>query len=223
MNEASKTKALWGPTELALLKGEGIDIGCGSDPIAPTVRKFDLAQGDANEIGNFVSDRFGYVFSAHCLEHMKDPMRALAGSWRLVRPDGHLIVLIPDEDLYEQRYWPSLFNSDHKSTFTIAKQSSWSPRSFNVLKLMQELPDAEIVSIKAHNHGYDRRFLHSFVYPHFLGSVLARGLGFVIELGSRCKVDDLGKGIARLLQIPIDQTQKGAFAQIQAIVRRKEV
>src|SRR5260221_7032838 len=40
--------------------------------------------------------------------------------------------------LYEQGVFPSRFNGDHKSTFTISKASSWSPVSVNVLDLVTE-------------------------------------------------------------------------------------
>lgn len=221
MNEASKTRNLWSPAEIALLSGDGIDIGCGPDPVTPTVQQFDFEHGDANDIGNFVTDRFDFVFSAHCLEHMKDPAHALAGWWQLLRVGGHLIVLVPDEDLYEQRYWPSLFNTDHKSTFTIDKGSSWSPRSFNVIDLMKQLPNADIISIKRCDHGYDRRYLHSFVYPNGLGRLLARCLGFAIKRSARFA--RFGRSVAMFLRIPIDQTQGDTLAQIQAIVRKKEM
>ena len=47
---------------------------------------------------------FDFVFSSHCLEHMQDPVKcpSLRDWWQLVRPGGVLIVIVPDEDLYEQ-------------------------------------------------------------------------------------------------------------------------
>ena len=221
MNEASKTRRLWSATEAELLEGEGIDIGCGPDPISPEVKRFDLEDGDANEIGKFISRQFDFVFSAHCLEHMINPSQALLGWWKLVRPGGHLILLVPDEDLYEQGYWPSLFNSDHRSSFTIAKQQSWSPRSFNVMDLMKQLPGSDVVSIKLHDFGYDRRFLQPPVLPHRLAQLLARHFGFAIKIGAQFNAAWLGKFLAWILRVPIDQTQQDALAQIQAIVRKR--
>ena len=52
---------------------------------------------------------------------MRDPRSAIAQWWGLVKPGGVLFVIVPDEDLYEQGFWPSRFNCDHKWTFTIAK------------------------------------------------------------------------------------------------------
>ncbi len=48
---------------------------------------------------------------------------------RVLKPGGHLVVTIPEEDLYEQGRFPSTFNLDHKWTFTIHKQKSWSAKS----------------------------------------------------------------------------------------------
>jgi len=124
MNETSKTKKIWGPLEASILTGSGIDIGCGSDPVTPDVRKFDRAEGDANHITRFVHEQFDFVYSSHCLEHMDDPAGALHEWWHLVRSRGHLIFIVPDEDLYEQGVFPSRFNPEHRATFTISKPRS---------------------------------------------------------------------------------------------------
>ncbi len=50
-------------------------------------------------------------------------------------------MTVPEEDLYEQGVWPSRFNPDHKWTFTIAKSSSWSPRSINVVDVVKHFAD----------------------------------------------------------------------------------
>ena len=157
MNESSKTKRLWTNREWRILSGEGIDIGCGPDPVKPDAVPFDVQHGDANEITKFVHRNFDYVYSSHCLEHMHDPRKAVQEWWKLVKPGGHLFFIVPDEDLYEQGVFPSRFNSDHKATFTISKHQSWSPVSINLLDLVLTLPDAAIVSIELHDKGYDRR------------------------------------------------------------------
>ena len=80
MNESSKTRAVWGSLERAVLTGRGIDIGCGPDPVTPDVRGFDTADGDANDITRYVHEQFDFVYSSHCLEHMRDPRAALRES-----------------------------------------------------------------------------------------------------------------------------------------------
>ena len=49
------------------------------------------------------------------------------------------MITVPDEDLYEQGVFPSTFNRDHKWTFTVLKERSWSSRSLNILDLIRDL------------------------------------------------------------------------------------
>ena len=55
--------------------------------------------------------------------------------------NAQTVLLFPDEDLYEQGVWPSTYNGDHKWTFTIGKQRSWSPQSVNVIDLVRDVLD----------------------------------------------------------------------------------
>jgi tetratricopeptide (TPR) repeat protein len=159
MNEASKTKEQFGHLERRALRGSGIDIGCGGDPVFPGVRRFDKRDGDANRVSDYVKERFDFVFSSHCLERMLDPRAALRDWWSLVKEGGHMYVVVPDEDLYEQGVWPSRFNNDHRWTFTIFKEKSWSPVSVNVLDLARGLPDCYPIRIALQDSHYDYALL----------------------------------------------------------------
>src|SRR6266568_4143660 len=125
--------------------GEGIDIGGGYDPLwnyhelfpfMTACQNWDVDDGDAQQMPDVPDARFDFVHSSHCLEHMADPYVALEHWFRILKPGGHLIVLVPDEDLYEQGVWPSTWNADHKRTFTLYKHESWSPVSTNVFELI---------------------------------------------------------------------------------------
>jgi len=125
--------------------GYGLDIGGGRDSLAlfvelfPLIKRvvnYDQPQGDAQTLSNVDDASFDFVFSSHCLEHMRDPYEAMSNWIRVVRPGGYLIIAVPDEDLYEQGVWPSTFNPDHKVTFTICKKDSWSPVSINLFDLI---------------------------------------------------------------------------------------
>jgi SAM-dependent methyltransferase len=159
MDETTKAKQYWGPIENEATRGKGIDIGCGPDPVTPDAVRFDKEEGDANRVTDFVKNQFDFVYSSHCLEHMYDPRSTILDWWKLVRPQGFLFVLIPDEDLYEQGVFPSRFNPDHKATFTISKAESWSPKSMNVLDLANSLPGSRIVSLELQDRGYDRSLM----------------------------------------------------------------
>jgi SAM-dependent methyltransferase len=221
MNEASKSKRYWGPVEKTAIQGRGIDIGCGADPVTPDARRFDINDGDANEASKFVKEQFDFVYSSHCLEHMHNPRTTILDWWKLVKPGGHLFVVVPDEDLYEQGVFPSRFNDDHKATFTISKSSSWSSHSINVLDLAHSLPDGQLVSLQLQDAGYDRRLM-SFgkTPPNLWSRVAAKFRGFLGKIfGESCAT-----GIARFLTTyyPADQTSDShdAQAQIQLIVKK---
>ncbi|NTW51581.1 MAG: class I SAM-dependent methyltransferase [Chlorobiaceae bacterium] len=130
------------------LVGNGIDIGAGGDPLVQygelfplmaSCRSWDLPDGDAELMEGIADNSFDFVHSSHCLEHMRNVSNALENWLRILKPNGHLICLVPDEDLYEQGVFPSTFNADHKHTFTIFKKTSWSNHSINVLALLSNL------------------------------------------------------------------------------------
>jgi SAM-dependent methyltransferase len=127
--------------------GHGIDIGAGPDalaqyaeqfPLMRSCRSWDIQEGDAQVLSSVDDASLDFAHSAHCLEHMEDPRTALINWLRILKPGGHLIVIVPDEDLYEQGVFPSTFNRDHKWTFTMYKARSWSARSINLLPLLAE-------------------------------------------------------------------------------------
>ncbi len=90
------------------IRGDGIDIGCGPDPLSnfseyfplmKSLRPWDLPDGDAMLMAGVADDSFEFVHSSHCLEHLVDPELALKKWVRICKPAGHLIITIPEEDL----------------------------------------------------------------------------------------------------------------------------
>jgi SAM-dependent methyltransferase len=154
MQESYKTKKILGERFRTLFSGKGIDIGCGNSPMTANCVQFDQKDGDANHITEYIKDKFNWVFSSHVLEHMNDPYQAIQEWFKLVAPEGRLIVTVPDEDLYEQGMFPSKYNKDHKWTFTISKEKSWSPKSVNIKDLVATL-DGEVEEITLQDKGYD--------------------------------------------------------------------
>lgn len=131
--------------------GKGIDIGAGNDSIAnyfhffpfmKQISSWDLQNGDAQFMKGVQDEEFDFVHSSHCLEHLNDPYEGIQNWWRILKKGGHLIITVPDEDLYEQGQFPSTFNSDHKWTFTIYKKTSWCEKSVNVIDIIQTLSGA---------------------------------------------------------------------------------
>jgi SAM-dependent methyltransferase len=131
--------------------GSGVDIGGLPDPLAlyselfpriEHVRTWDWEDGDAQLMSSVEDETFDFVHSSHCLEHLVDPYQGLVNWVRICKPGGFLVITVPDEDLYEQGVFPSTFNLDHKWTFTMNKQDSWSNRSIRLLDLVTSMGDA---------------------------------------------------------------------------------
>jgi len=144
--------------------GSGLDVGGGPDPLSlyrelfPRMRgvqTFDKEDGDAEILEAIADESMDFVHSSHTLEHMRDPAQALQNWFRAVKPGGHLIITVPDEDLYEQGQFPSTWNGDHKHTFTIWKARSWSVKSHNLTELVTALgPAAEIALLQKLDDSY---------------------------------------------------------------------
>ncbi len=219
MDETAKTLKLLSDQELKRLTGKGIDIGAGVWPVRPDVQSFDQVHGDANDITRHVTPgSYDYVFSSHCLEHMRDPDHALQEWWKLVRPGGSMLIVVPDEDLYEQGYWPSLFNKDHKFTFTVAKQRSWSPVSRNLLDMARTLPGAEIVSLRLQDAGYKRVFLAEGAWPRPLARLVTAAR---VVVATVLPLRWLATGFCLLFRFPIDQLWGEAVAQILLVLEKR--
>ena len=231
MFEATKTRAVRREDfERTYFSGSVLDIGSGPDLVVPHAQPFDLEHGDANEITKVLSAQsFDCVHSSHCLEHMANPPRVLEQWWSLVRPNGFLVIVVPHEDLYEQGIWPSAFNPGHKATFRVGRSTSWSPASHDLRALAEALPNAKIVDCCIQDHGYDKEMVRKLplAWKRFLLSV-GRHRGLMLEALMRrgfpvfrlsCLLDRFEITLGK----PVDQTQRGALAQIQLIVQKLKI
>lgn len=111
------------------IKGAAIDIGSGDDslvlyaymfPLLTSVRSWDVDDGDAMRMDGVRSNQYDCVHASHCLEHLVDPETALQNWIRICKSGGHLVIVVPDFEQYEQGLWPSRFNPDHKWAFSIS-------------------------------------------------------------------------------------------------------
>ena len=222
--EASKTNRIREADFFSVyLSGRVIDIGGGKDSVVPHAEVFDREQGDANQIRNYFGvGEFDCVHSSHCLEHMKDPLQCLSDWWSLVKVGGYMITVVPEETLYEQYIWPSCFNSDHKVSFRLGGDASWSPVSINIEEAFDALPDCEVLEAVVQDGGYDYDLIfpewrkphnrHDFLNRRLLRNV-AKLLGWCSWLKKAFQHFQISLGY------PIDQTDS-ALAQIQVVARK---
>lgn len=144
--------------------GKGIDVGAGNDSLEQykkcflgikSITGWDLKDGDAQKLESLKSNKYNFLVSSHCLEHLVDPQEALRHWARVIKSGGHIIFTVPDEDMYEQGVFPSRF-SEHEWTFTIYKEKSWCEKSVNIFKLLALVSDVlEPIKVEKIEDFYD--------------------------------------------------------------------
>ena len=124
MNETSKANKLR-PDRQIYIRYPVLDIGGALDPY-PKSQITDIKFGqDANNILQYYAiETYNTVYSSHCLEHLNDPLQVIKDWYKLVKPGGTLVLLLPDFDLYEHGEWPSRFGEGHKWAFSTRRPSS---------------------------------------------------------------------------------------------------
>lgn len=135
-------------------KGRGLDIGYGGDPVVPGIRGWDFEHGDAQYLRGLDDASFDFVYSSHLLEHLPDVELALNNWWRVLKPGGYLLLLLPHRDLYEKKSTlPSRFNEDHAHFFLPDRDEA--PDTIGIRPLLNRLfPTAEIIYINVCDEGY---------------------------------------------------------------------
>lgn len=155
---------------MKIFRGKGIDVGCGPDKIPfDACRGFDLSDGDANHLSNYFSDgEFDYLHASQCLEHMDDPKAALQDWSKIVKPKGYIIFTVPDWVLYERMKFPSHWNPDHKSSWSLHYPRSNAPIHIHVPTMIREaLPKAEVLRECLIDSNYDYALIHKDVDQTF--------------------------------------------------------
>ena len=164
MNETSKCEPLRkkaGHFDF-YLKGKGIDIGCGEDKLIVeqgSVDAWDLTNGDAMLMEGIANETYDFVYSSHCLEHTQDVEITLYNWTRILKKDGYIYFVIPEYVLYEKMTFPSVYNYDHKQTFSyyITKEQVKRENHYHyteIIKILENL-NMEVIISKLEDDNYD--------------------------------------------------------------------
>src|ERR1700751_3924864 len=96
--------------------GDGLDVGGGPDslgfyaemfPLMKSCRNWEISDGDGMLLEGQADESVDFVHASHSLEHLKDPTIAMDNWIRVTKKGGHIVILLPDEDMFEQGVWPS--------------------------------------------------------------------------------------------------------------------
>lgn len=102
------------------LQGNGVDLGCGGNPVVPWAIAFDLPTedyrnyhssatpdrviqwgGDARNLP-FKDGTLDFVYSSHLIEDFMDWTPVLTEWVRVLKPGGRLVIIVPDKSLWQQ-------------------------------------------------------------------------------------------------------------------------
>ena len=225
MNESEKTRKIRSAEFIEkYFQGNIIDIGAGNSPVTSDAEMFDIKDGDANVISRYrTKNTYDLVYSSHCLEHMIDAKTALNEWWSLLKTGGYMILVLPDHDLYEQKIWPSIFNRNHKHSFTLTSQKSRSSVPIDIISLLKSMPDLKIISqeIQDHNYCYNLQNLNPTprLKPPKAFKILKELLRLIPTL-NKILMFQLENYLFHKYGIPIDQTKRSARAQIQIVAQK---
>jgi predicted SAM-dependent methyltransferase len=133
--------------------GKALDIGAGPDglsrqlgiwPLLTSVTEWDKADGDAQELKGVPDNSYDLVYSSHCLEHMRDDGAAIHRWAQVLKPGGHMVIVVPDFEMYERGEWPSRKNPDHKHRFTFAHCA------YLLLECVREVEEIKVERLTEH-------------------------------------------------------------------------
>jgi SAM-dependent methyltransferase len=99
-----------------IIKGTGIDVGCGASKITPETIGVDMVARGETTFQGAVSDadvkaegtdlpfddgHLDYVVARHNIEHYPNPIKALKEWWRVLKPGGYIGLSTPDDGRLE--------------------------------------------------------------------------------------------------------------------------
>jgi hypothetical protein len=131
---------------------------------------------DATDIHDISDETYDYVFASHCLEHIANPLKAVCEWKRITKPDGYLILILPEKS----------HCFDHKrsiSKFSVLLQQyeknvgeddlSTLPEILELHDLAMDPPAGTLEQFKARSlDNVNNRCLHHYVYsPELLEEV----------------------------------------------------
>ena len=182
--------------DLRLLRERGWDAyGVEFSPVAVDYAKrkygLNVTLGDLSS-ARYESKFFDVVFFNHSLEHMYDPLETLREAHRILKPDGLLLIQIPNAGSFEARlfgqWWIQWDVPRHLFHFTKRTMGQLLDKSgFQLVKIKDGLGSSFFLGSvdKVYKHVFHTEAKHGWFMRHFIAGpvcLLAGHLGFGSEM-----------------------------------------
>lgn len=127
---------------------------------------------DAVDITIIKNEEYDFVFASHVLEHIANPLKAVAEWLRIIKNDGYIIIIVPEKSIcFDHRREYSKF-----STLLSQYQKNVGEDDLSTLKeilinhdLDKDKPAGTFVEFtKRSLDNYNNRCLHHYVYNYDL-------------------------------------------------------
>lgn len=53
---------------------------------------------EASNLSEIKSEKYDFILASHCIEHIANPIKALKEWLRLIKPNGHLLIIVPNKE-----------------------------------------------------------------------------------------------------------------------------
>lgn len=97
-------------------KGKGLDIGGFDTWVLDGAKPINISIDDEFDAMNLPNEKYDYIFSSHCLEHLEKPFEALKYWIEHLKDNGVIFLYLPH---HEMRYWRPDRNKKHLHTFDV--------------------------------------------------------------------------------------------------------
>lgn len=127
---------------------------------------------DAVDLSSVSDSEYDFVFSSHCLEHIANPLKAIREWLRIVREDGHIILVVPEKSCcFDHRREYSDFSvllSQYQKNVG-EEDLSTLPEILSKHDLSMDPPAGDLRSFAERSlNNYQNRCLHHYVYDDTL-------------------------------------------------------
>jgi len=130
--------------------------------------------GEATDLAQFADDTFDFVLSCHSLEHSANPLRALEEWKRVVKSDGHIILVLPNKTAIFDHRRPTTKMSHLMKDFRSGVGEDDLTHLAEILELHDLTRDRAAGSLEAFTERSSRNFQNRGLHHHVFDLELLR-------------------------------------------------